>query len=94
MSSIGGTLAATDARVAGLGELFADALAPLAGELRGRPDRAEIEEVVSKITEAAQGDVIARLASLEETVLALAEALLRPSLRFTHSRENGRSYRY
>ena len=46
-----------------------------------RLDRAEMEEIVTKITESAQRDVIARLASLEEIVLTLAEALLRPAVR-------------
>jgi hypothetical protein len=49
--------------------------------VRSRPDRAEMEDVVTKITESAQRDVIARLASLEEIVLTLAEALLRPVIR-------------
>ena len=40
-----------------------------------------MEETVTKAVEAATADVIARLASLEDTFFTLAEALLRPALR-------------
>jgi hypothetical protein len=53
-------------------------LEPLAGELRSRPGSIEIQETLAKIVDAAQGDVATQLGSLEETVLTLAEALLRP----------------
>ena len=39
---------------------------------------ASMEEAVAKAVEAATADIIARIASLEDTVLTLAEALLRP----------------
>jgi len=39
------------------------------------------EEAVAKIVESASGDVAGRLGSLDETVLTLAEALLRPAAR-------------
>ena len=39
------------------------------------------EEMVAKAVEAATADIIGRIASLEDTVLTLAEALLRPSMR-------------
>jgi chromosome segregation ATPase len=81
VSQVNDSIAASDNRVAALGEQFTGAIAPLTGEVRRRPDRAEIEEIVSAITEAGQRDVIARLASLEEIVLTLAEALLRPAIR-------------
>jgi chromosome segregation ATPase len=81
VSQVNDSIAATDSRVAALAEQFTGALAPLTSEVRSRPDRAEIEEIVTKITESAQRDVIARLASLEEIVLTLAEALLRPAIR-------------
>jgi hypothetical protein len=42
---------------------------------------ASTEETVAKAVEAATADVIARIASLEDTVLTLAEALLRPAIR-------------
>jgi hypothetical protein len=38
----------------------------------------DIQEILAKIVDAAQSDVAAHLGSLEETVLTLAEALLRP----------------
>ena len=51
---------------------------PLADELRSRPGHIEIQETLAKIVDAAQSDVATHLGSLEETVLTLAEALLRP----------------
>jgi hypothetical protein len=47
----------------------------VAGE---RGARIEIQETLAKIVDAAQSDVATQLGSLEETVLTLAEALLRP----------------
>ena len=55
------------------------------------------EEAVAKAVEAATADIIGRIASLEDTVLALAEALLRPAIRVPHpahparAEHNGRS---
>jgi hypothetical protein len=47
---------------------------------------------VAKIVDAAQHDVTTQLGSLEETVLTLAEALLRPQGRQVPTpRENSRS---
>ena len=40
-----------------------------------------LEEAVAKGVEAASDDIMARIASLEDTVLTLAEALLRPAIR-------------
>jgi hypothetical protein len=45
---------------------------------------------VAKIVDAAQGEVTARIGSLEETVLTLAEALLRPQGHHAAAREGGR----
>ncbi|WP_169985222.1 hypothetical protein [Microbispora sp. H10836] len=63
--------------------LTAGAVAPLAEAVRGRPDREQIAETVSdavtRAMEPARGDVARRLAALEETMLALAEVLLRPA---------------
>ena len=81
VSLVNDSIAAADQRVAALAEQVTGALAPLTAEVRGRPDRAEIEEIVAKNTESARHDVIARLGSLEEIVLTLAEALLRPAIR-------------
>ena len=77
------------ARIEGLGDRFgsldsrlggqlADQLEPLADELRSRAGHIEIQETLAKIVDAAQSDVTTQLGSLEETVLTLAEALLRP----------------
>ncbi|GAA0395546.1 hypothetical protein GCM10009530_53850 [Microbispora corallina] len=59
------------------------ALAPLVEAVRNRPDREQMAETVAgavtRIVEPAHGDVTRRLAALEETMLALAEALLRPT---------------
>lgn len=79
VTSIDNRLAATDGRLGLLGSQFTEALKPLAEELRARPVRTEIEAVVSKVVEAVHGDISTRLTSLEDTVLTLAEALLRPA---------------
>jgi hypothetical protein len=52
-----------------------------------------MEETVAKAVEAATTDVIARLASLEDTFFTLAEALLRPAVRMpppANAAHNGR----
>jgi hypothetical protein len=79
VASIDGRVASIDGRVIALGGQLTDAIAPLADELRARPGRAEIDEMVTKIVEAAHSDLSTRLTSLEDTVLTLAEALLRPA---------------
>jgi hypothetical protein len=65
-------------RVDEVGGQLTDQLEPLADELRSRPGHIEIQETLAKIVDAAQSDVATQLGSLEETVLTLAEALLRP----------------
>ena len=45
---------------------------------------------MAKIVDAAQGEVTARIGSLEETVLTLAEALLRPQSHPAPAREGTR----
>jgi uncharacterized protein YceH (UPF0502 family) len=55
---------------------------------------AALEETVAKAVEAATADIIARVASLEDTVLTLAEALLRPAIRGpqpSNAAHNGRN---
>ena len=61
-----------------MGGQLTDRLEPFADELRSRPGHIEIQETLAKIVDAAQFDVATQLGSLEETVLTLAEALLRP----------------
>ncbi|MFC7382621.1 coiled-coil domain-containing protein [Sphaerisporangium rhizosphaerae] len=60
----------------------AAALPPL-GELvelvRARPDRDQLSETVDQIVQPTHRDLTRRLGALEETMLALAEALLRPA---------------
>ncbi len=46
---------------------------------------ASMKEVAAKAVEAAAADIIGRIASLEDTVLTLAEALLRPAIRTSQS---------
>jgi hypothetical protein len=46
------------------------------------------EEAVAKAVEAATAETIARIASLEDTVLTLAEALLRPAIRASRNGRN------
>jgi archaellum component FlaC len=72
-----------------LHERLSGALTPLADELRMRPGHAEVEEVVAKVVSAAHAEMTARLDSLEETVLTLAEALLRPARRIPDQRHEG-----
>jgi len=79
VTSIDARLADADGRIIALGGQLTDAIAPLAEELRARPNRAEVEEVVAKIVDTAHADLSGRLTSLEDTVLTLAEALLRPA---------------
>ena len=58
---------------------------------------ADIPEMVTKAVESAASDISARIASLEDIVLTLAEALLRPAIRGSHAAHaasaphNGRS---
>jgi hypothetical protein len=52
---------------------------------------ASTEEAVAKAVEAATADIISRIASLEDTVLTLAEALLRPAIRVAPAARGGRS---
>jgi len=79
VTSIDNRLAATDGRLTLLGSQFTEALKPLAEDLRARPVHSDIEAVVTKVVEAVQADISTRLTSLEDTVLTLAEALLRPA---------------
>lgn len=79
VTSIDNRLAATDGRLTLLGSQFTEALKPVTEELRARPVRAEIEAMVTKVVESVHGDISTRLTSLEDTVLTLAEALLRPA---------------
>ncbi len=59
------------------------------GKLEGHA--AGLEQAVAQAVDAATADIIARIASLEDTVLTLAEALLRPSVRVPHAPLNGSS---
>jgi predicted nucleic acid-binding Zn-ribbon protein len=79
VTSIDNRLAATDDRITLLGGHVTESLKPLAEDIRARPGRAEVEDLVTKIVKAAHDDISGRLTSLEDTVLTLAEALLRPA---------------
>jgi hypothetical protein len=79
MTSGSGWKGSSGGRVDEVGGQLADQLEPLADELRSRPGHIEIQETLAKIVDAAQSDVATQLGSLEETVLTLAEALLRPN---------------
>jgi hypothetical protein len=76
-------------RVDAVDERLTDQLEPLTGELRSRPGHIELQEVVAKLIDATQNEMTAQLSSLEETVLTLAEALLRPSGRPVPSPREG-----
>jgi chromosome segregation ATPase len=71
-------LAAVGRLVDTTAEQLGSQLEPLADELRSRPGHTDVQEILAKIVDAAQSDVATQLGSLEETVLTLAEALLRP----------------
>jgi hypothetical protein len=64
-------------------ERLAEAAAALTEAVSSRPDREALAETVSEtvtgIVEPATADLNKRLGALEETMLALAEALLRPT---------------
>ncbi|WP_336212953.1 hypothetical protein [Nonomuraea sp. LPB2021202275-12-8] len=60
-------------------ERLSSAAAALTEIVSSRPDREELAETVSGIVEPATADLNKRLGALEETMLALAEALLRPT---------------
>jgi uncharacterized protein YceH (UPF0502 family) len=97
LDSLAATLGTLDskltARLERLDERFDDQydrVRSVDGKLDAQP--AAVEQAVAKAVEAATGDIIARIASLEDTVLTLAEALLRPALRVpqpTHAAHNG-----
>jgi flagellin-like hook-associated protein FlgL len=55
-----------------------DRVRAMDGKLEGQPT--STEETVARAVEAATAGITARIASLEDTVLTLAEALLRPTL--------------
>lgn|ERR1039458_10305832 len=76
VSAIDSTLTAVDGKLGTLGGRL-DGLDGRLESLGQWP--AEIQDAVAKIVDAAQHDVTAHLGSLEDTVLTLAEALLRPS---------------
>lgn len=57
-----------------------DRVRGIEGTLGGQ--RASVDEIVAAAVTTASAEVTTRLASLEDTVLTLAEALLRPQLRF------------
>ena len=78
LETLGQEMAAVGGRVDEVGGQLTDQLEPLADEARSRPGHIEIQEKLAKIVDAAQNDVTTQLGSLEETVLTLAEALLRP----------------
>ncbi|MEV4181985.1 hypothetical protein AB0J28_11150 [Streptosporangium canum] len=55
------------------------ALLPLADMLGAQPDREQLAEALNETMEPTRADLTRRLGALEETMLALAEALLRPT---------------
>jgi hypothetical protein len=65
-----------------------DRVRAIEGALSSQP--ASVDEVVTRAVFAATGDIIERLTSLEDTVLTLAEALLRPAIRFSRAEANGK----
>jgi hypothetical protein len=82
MDGLAATLGALDskltARLERLDDQY-DRVRSIEGRLDGQPS--DLEQTVSRAVEAATTELSARIASLEDTVLALAEALLRPAIR-------------
>ena len=78
-TDVDGKLESLGQQMAAVGEQLTDQLEPLADELRSRPGHGDIQDTLAKVVDAAQNDVTTQLGSLEETVLTLAEALLRPN---------------
>jgi hypothetical protein len=67
-----------------------DRVRSVEGKLDGQS--ATVEEVVARAVDAATADITGRIASLEDTVLTLAEALLRPAIRVSHPSLNGSAH--
>src|ERR1700733_232543 len=78
VTALGGRLDSVDERLAGQEERLAGQFEPLADALRSRPNQAGGPDAVAKAVAGSPSEVTARIGSLEETVLTLAEALLRP----------------
>ena len=66
-----------------------DRVRSIDGKLDGQS--ASTEETVANAVEAVTADIMARIGSLEDTVLTLAEALLRPAIGVSHATHNGQS---
>lgn len=57
---------------------IAENVEPISGVVSQQPDRGELQQTVSTAIESNYQEIARRLASLEDTMLTLAEALLRP----------------
>ena len=66
-----------------------DRVRSIDGKLDGRS--AATEETVANAVEAVTGEIMVRIRSLEDTLLTLAEALLRPAMHVSHASHNGRN---
>lgn len=69
-------LAALDERLREAESHLVEVVGGISKEVRARPERAEVEETLSGIVTSAQAQSSQRLSALEESVIALAEALL------------------
>jgi len=85
MGGLGGRLDGLDGRFAEMG-----AKLEVLGEQVAAAGPGEIHDAVGKVVRAAQDEITARVGSLEETLLTLAEALLRPQGRRPAPREGTR----
>src|ERR1700728_4469577 len=96
LDGLAATLGALDSKLTARLERLDERLDDQYDRVRSVDDKldaqsASMEATVAKAAEAANADTIARIASLEDTVLTLAEALLRPAIRLPHSSHNGRN---
>ena len=98
IDGLAATIGALDAKLTARLERLDERLDDQYDRVRGVDSKLETqsastEEVVARAVESATAEVIARIASLEDTVLTLAEALLRPAAirmsRPSHALNNG-----
>jgi hypothetical protein len=98
IDGLAATIGALDAKLTARLERLDERLDDQYDRVRGvdtklETQAASTEEVVARAVESATAEVIARIASLEDTVLTLAEALLRPAAirmsRPAHALNNG-----
>jgi hypothetical protein len=95
IDGLAATLGALDSKLTARLERLDERLDDQYDRMRSVDDKLDaqsacVEGTVAKAVETVEAGIIARIASLEDTVLTLAEALLRPAIRVPHPSHNGR----